>query len=542
MPEPGNYKRKALDWLTKFRSGLVVRKNEAQAKLHKLVQGIEERLAFKERSEKYSGRIAALAVAVSKKTAFLKEVVTARMAVAKCVLSRTASTSILWIRRYKKTLVPGVAALTLIAVVFAVTYKPIYAVHVDGEVVGYVHDVLELQESFDEVVAELEEEYEQDITPSQQIEFVRVRGEKVEVADVGTLKETLLDCVSLETQGHMLVIDDQEVLCVVSYEEAEQILEKIKEDYISKHKVKNTVIEKVEIEEEIEILKKDVPINAFIEPEEAVSYLLTGGVETQTYKVADGDSLWSVSKKFSISLEDLRTANPDIKGDKLSIGQQLSLEVVSPYLNIISTEKMTETVRIAFGEEVKRDANMWAWERRVAQRGQSGQKEVVYEVVRRNGKIIEKEVKSETVVQAPVPQIVVRGSKQDSGSRIVGTGRFLWPVQGRITSRYGSRSGGFHTGVDIAAPRNTPIRAADDGTVTVAVYSRVGYGNRVEVSHGNGFSTLYAHCNSLAVRQGQTVKKGQIIAYVGSTGRSSGDHLHFEIRINGNHVNPMRYF
>ena len=195
MPEPNNYKRKALDWLTKFGSGLVVRKNETQAKLHKLVQGIEEKLALKKRSEKYSERISALAVAVSKETAVLKEVATARMTVAKSVLNSTASTIVVWITRYKKTLVPGVAALTLVAVVFAVTYKPIYAVHVDGEVVGYVHEVDELQESFNEVVAELEEEYEQDVTPGQEIEFIRVRGEKVEVADVDSLKETLLDCV-----------------------------------------------------------------------------------------------------------------------------------------------------------------------------------------------------------------------------------------------------------------------------------------------------------------------------------------------------------
>jgi murein DD-endopeptidase MepM/ murein hydrolase activator NlpD len=258
--------------------------------------------------------------------------------------------------------------------------------------------------------------------------------------------------------------------------------------------------------------------------------------------VAKGDSLWTISRANKISLEELKEANPQISGTTLSIGQKVKLTVANPYINIISKEKMTETVKVAYKEEVKRDSSLWNWERRVVTRGESGSKRVVYEVTRRNGSIVEKKVISETVLKAPVAQVIVKGTKTDTSALIVGTGRFLWPVQGKITSPYGYRSGGFHTGVDIAAPYKTPIRAADDGTVKVAAYSSTGYGNRVELNHGNGFSTLYAHCSSFNVRVGQVVRKGDIIAYVGSTGRSSGNHCHFEIRVNGQHVNPMKYY
>ncbi len=117
------------------------------------------------------------------------------------------------------------------------------------------------------------------------------------------------------------------------------------------------------------------------------------------------------------------------------------------------------------------------------------------------------------------------------------------PVTGRITSRFGSiesvRSGA-HTGLDIGAPNGTPILAVADGVVTHA--SRMGtYGNLVIVTHGNGIQTYYAHCSKFLVQVGQQVKSGQSIALVGSTGNSTGNHLHLEIRINGKAVNPQKY-
>ena len=127
---------------------------------------------------------------------------------------------------------------------------------------------------------------------------------------------------------------------------------------------------------------------------------------------------------------------------------------------------------------------------------------------------------------------------------------FIYPVKGYtyISSYYGWRFNNtdYHTGVDFPAPANTPIRASASGTViyvrTGAGYGRAwGYGNYLIVDHGGGFSTLYAHCTSVAVNVGDTVTKGQTIAYVGTTGWSTGYHLHFEIRRNGAHTNPLNY-
>ena len=117
------------------------------------------------------------------------------------------------------------------------------------------------------------------------------------------------------------------------------------------------------------------------------------------------------------------------------------------------------------------------------------------------------------------------------------------PVTGTISSRYGVSSrirSSTHTGLDIATSSGTPISVVADGIVTCAQYSGA-YGNLVKVSHGNGVETWYAHTSKMYVTVGQEVKAGDIIAAVGSTGNSTGPHLHFEIRINGNHVNPQNY-
>ena len=121
-----------------------------------------------------------------------------------------------------------------------------------------------------------------------------------------------------------------------------------------------------------------------------------------------------------------------------------------------------------------------------------------------------------------------------------------WPVSGPITSPFGYRFHPiygrkiFHSGIDIGVDEGTPVHAADSGVVVEADWID-GYGNAVIIDHGNGMSTLYGHNSELAVSAGQTVSKGQVIAYAGSTGNSTGPHVHFEVRVNGDPVNPLNY-
>ena len=118
----------------------------------------------------------------------------------------------------------------------------------------------------------------------------------------------------------------------------------------------------------------------------------------------------------------------------------------------------------------------------------------------------------------------------------------IWPAAGYVSSPYGLRFGGteFHQGIDIAAEMGTPIVATADGVVTAAGWNG-GYGNMVDIDHGSGIVTRYGHASAVAVSVGQQVRRGEVIAYVGSTGRSTGPHVHYEVRVNGAPVNPAAY-
>lgn len=126
-----------------------------------------------------------------------------------------------------------------------------------------------------------------------------------------------------------------------------------------------------------------------------------------------------------------------------------------------------------------------------------------------------------------------------SGSTMPG----IWPARGTVTSPYGLRWNGsdFHPGIDIANDMGTPIVATADGVVTTAGWNDGGYGNMVDIDHGNGILTRYGHAMQVAVMAGQYVRRGQVIAYMGSTGFSTGPHVHYEVRINGQPVNPSSY-
>ena len=121
-----------------------------------------------------------------------------------------------------------------------------------------------------------------------------------------------------------------------------------------------------------------------------------------------------------------------------------------------------------------------------------------------------------------------------------GSGTFIWPVSGTLTSPFGYRWGRLHAGVDIGAAEGTPIHAADSGRVVLAAYTG-GYGNYTCISHSASLSTCYGHQSRYATSAGASVSKGQVIGYVGNTGNSFGAHLHFEVRVNGNPVDPMGY-
>jgi murein DD-endopeptidase MepM/ murein hydrolase activator NlpD len=160
--------------------------------------------------------------------------------------------------------------------------------------------------------------------------------------------------------------------------------------------------------------------------------------------------------------------------------------------------------------------------------------------VRSHRKELEGDLRALQAASAQVTNQLQSGGPAPAGPVRQGNGGYIWPVNGPVVSPFGMRWGRLHAGVDIAVPAGTPIRAAAGGTVAMAGWMG-GYGQYTCIQHGGGIATCYAHQSSIGVSTGQHVSQGQVIGAVGCTGHCFGDHLHFEVRINGSPVDPMGY-
>ena len=155
----------------------------------------------------------------------------------------------------------------------------------------------------------------------------------------------------------------------------------------------------------------------------------------------------------------------------------------------------------------------------------------------------------EEALESDIQNMIAEMERQEAANSITSTGTYIWPLPGYSPgSAYGWRMHPiyhemrFHAGEDIGAPSGTPILAADSGMATVIPDNGNGYGNYIMINHGGGRVTLYAHMSGFAISNGETVSQGQVIGYVGSTGNSTGPHLHFEVRVNGATTDPKQYF
>ena len=304
------------------------------------------------------------------------------------------------------------------------------------------------------------------------------------------------------------------------------------------------------------VLEDGIYFNESFEDDNSIENLLTGVQQQQKiYTVTAGDTLWAIAQKNDLTFRELCALNPDFKGEPLTEtssikeGDQLIVTKQEALLEVRITKVETRDEEIPFATETTQSNEYAKGTTKTLQEGENGLRRVTMQnVYDTNGVLLEQTILSTETIKEPVNKKVVEGTKKTTlngaASYIGGSGQFIWPVP---SYRYCSRwYGSGHKGVDICAPAGTPIYASAGGTVTKAGYNKAGagtgYGYSVIISHSGGYTTVYAHCLSLVVRSGQTVKQGQLIGYVGSTGRSSGNHCHFEIRRNGSYIAPQTVF
>ena len=266
--------------------------------------------------------------------------------------------------------------------------------------------------------------------------------------------------------------------------------------------------------------------------------------EEVIYTIQAGDTWSQIAARYEMSSSELLALNPGFDIDKIWEGQELTVSAAVPLLSVKTVERVQYQAPVAYETEYVDDSTMYQGESRVITKGVEGLANVDAHVSYTDGIETARDVISSETITAPVTQVVAKGTKERP--KTMASGTFSWPASGRLTSTFGGRKspGGIgstnHKGIDIANARGTAIKASDGGTVTYAGWMS-GYGYLVIIDHGNGYQTYYGHNSKLLVNVGTKVYKGQQIAKMGSTGNSTGNHCHFEIRLYGTPVNPLKY-
>lgn len=453
---------------------------------------------------------------------------------------RSSRSSNFFDAKKRAVFVVGVMTLVLLAGVWFQKAGTAYAVVINGKQAMVFDTKAQAEQSVQEFLEKKSQEAGKPVTTSDTIEVKEIKIENknqlLAAEDSSQVFETQLNTL---VPGAVVAINGVEKVIVADKKTGESLVNKVKDNYTPSGDGLKVV--KVALNEKVEVLEKNVPSKEIIDVDQAFQLLTVGSEKLVTHIVESGESLWSIAKDNKLKVEDLEEANPQLNPDKIQIGDEVKLVKSEPMLHVTTVAEFTEVKNVSYSVEVENDKNMLRGTEKVKQAGKNGSKEFKYLLVEENGRQVDKQFIEGTVITEPVDKIVVRGTKLVLASRgSGGSGVLSWPKRGSITSRFGYRGREYHTGLDIDGSIGDPVRSAEAGTVTYV--GRDGnYGKIIRIDHGDGVQTWYAHLSAYEVSSGTKVDRGDLIGRVGNTGRSTGSHLHFEVRINGNAVNPLKY-
>lgn len=351
------------------------------------------------------------------------------------------------------------------------------------------------------------------------------------------IKQNIRSKMTFLINGYTISIDGKDIGTLKTKEEAEDVLAEVKKPFLAL-KEEDSNIKEVNFLQNVKIVEKLSPLSTIKDRKEILSLIQKGTEEIETHIVEPGENYWTIADKYNISVDDLIEANTEKDPENILPGDKINLVVLKPLMTVKTIEETEYEKEIEYDLKVEYDETMYKNEKKVKTNGTPGKSRVVEKIIKHNGVEVDRQIVKEELISKPVDKLIVKGTKQRPLT--IATGSFTTPTRGSISSRFGQRWGRMHRGIDIAAKVGTPIKAADGGTVTYSG-NRGSYGKLVEINHGNGYVTRYGHCSKIHVNNGQKVSKGQIVALVGNTGRTTGPHLHFEVIKNGVHQNPSNY-
>jgi murein DD-endopeptidase MepM/ murein hydrolase activator NlpD len=432
----------------------------------------------------------------------------------------------------------GVSAALGVALTLTVLYSASYTVTLNGESVGVVsnQDMVESAIQMVEQVGTTRLGYDYQVEGELNYDFtLTLKSDLNSERDIEDYFYGQLNELSDNLRMYELMVDGQSIGVLRDLDEVNGVLDAIKAQYTTENTVSADFVQKVEIND---VYSADT----VMEVNQLEAALNASSVGETTYTVSKGDTFNGIAYANDMSVSDLKALNPDTNINKLMVGEVLNVKEKVPVLSVQTTERQTYTEAIECPVQTQEDNSMYKGDSKILVQGEEGEALVEANVTYVNGTEQERVVISTQTVREPTTTIKAIGTKEKP--KTASSGTFAWPITGKINSYFGGRyifgSYSYHSGIDIQASYGAAIKAADGGTVTFAGY-KGSYGNLVIITHDNGTQTYYGHNSSLVVSAGQKVYKGQQIAKAGSTGRSTGVHCHFEVRINGSAVNPLSY-
>ena len=414
-----------------------------------------------------------------------------------------------------------------------------YEYSYNGRALGIVSEQRDVLEILDLISEELSHEYGSNISinADTDITFRPVISIGKEIDDADTVLKRFTYMGDIQAQAYAIVVDGELIATVESQKIAEEVLQSIKDIYAKTGSGKK--YEEVSFKEEVKIQPYDTTLAGISSKNATIKKIKSGRQQESTYEVKSGDTLYGICEKLGVTFNELMKMNPNISENTvLHIGDKFVTQEEVPLLTVRTVEVATFAEKVKYKTEYQKSSSYYEGEKIVQRAGSNGKAKITARLVKENGKTVSRKDLNKEIIKQPVSKIVIKGTKKVPPKK--GTGQLQRPVAVGVYRGYGPRWGRMHYGLDYAASTGTPIHAADGGTVISAGWSGA-YGMRIMIDHGGNIKTLYAHCSALYVSAGQQVYKGQTIAAVGSTGRSTGPHCHFEVFVNGANVNPANY-
>lgn len=383
-----------------------------------------------------------------------------------------------------------------------------------------------------------------------------VEAKPTEITDSQTVSDNIVESTNSDSTYACGVYIDGEFICALKTEtDAMQVFNNIIDGY-----QKENANDVVGFTQDVKFVQGIYANNeeTIWDSQQLADTLTKSRYKERHYTVQAGDTLSNIAYSNGISVSELIALNPEHEKE-IHVGDDLLVAGDVNYVNLKVVKTVVKNEEIPFKTVKTENSSIYKGTTKTTQKGVNGIDQVTYMVTYVDGVQTGIQEVNRTTIRQPVDQKISVGTKaivkqtnRSTGysytpsTYVKSYGRLVWPAPGvyTVSSPFGPRWGSFHGGIDLSVGRaGSTIVAAASGTVTVASNGNAGYGTYVMINHNNGMETLYAHMiyGSICVSTGQYVSAGQPIGIMGSTGNSTGPHLHFEVRINGSKVNPAPY-